>query len=296
MRNRFDTMRLAWLLFALVIPGPIARGKVTGDLSLLDAVAKANRENWDKVHTWTGTVEVKDVRTDANGARHEWTSKASFALRKKPYALKWQQAIVPADLEKSPAIYMNNNGLIKGDKMYRLSISKPKDGKPSQRNAEVGPVKVIGAFSDNFDPMQFTEYRNENLAERFAFFSEHAKSLGPPDWTVERKGDVVSMSMQEGKGSTKYLVNLKEGGNMEQYDATGSNGAYEKWTFDFQKRGDVWLPKIVTAEQVDQYKRFWSRRVRWIDSSIDIQPKDSDFTPSAIGMTAEEEKQAAERQ
>jgi hypothetical protein len=289
MTNRICT-HFACVAFALSVQQPIVRGEVKGDVSLLDAVAKANRENWDKVHTWTGEVELKDVRTERNGARYDWSSIASYVYRQKPYALKWHVAIMPADLERTPGIYMETNGVINDGKLYSVSITKPKNGNASHRSVAVYKVWRIGQFSGDFDPMQFTRSGSESVAERFAFFSKHSKSLPPPDWTVEKGGDVVSIAMS-GEGATDtYLVNLKEGGNLEAYDATGSEGIYEKWTFVFQKRDDVWLPKTVAVENQEK-RQFSARRVRWVDSRINIPAKDSDFTLSAIGMTEEEQKQ-----
>lgn len=293
---------------ALLLPSTAA-AEIKGSPELLDVIAGENLENYNRIRTWKGKVEVVDVREAKGKPSVRTPSTVEFAVDRQRNALRWNwtygDSVHRVDgKEVKKESYGNWNGMLKDRTYYRLG-PPPKTGK-RWRYLKIDPKTPnqwrFGPLSDEFDPFYFMSDCGESPHDRFRGLRRLAfvgAKLGNKQamshWTVSQDGSMITVaSFQADFGNNgDFLINRYEvdrncGSNIVKF--VSATQTYSGITeCKYVEKAGAWVPERFTYETIvldeDQVvqRRRW-RKLKWIANVVNNPLNDEEFSWERLGV------------
>ncbi len=266
---------------------------VHGDAELLRAVAMKNKANNEAILTWKGNVIIHDSTKRTDGYDREVERKASFAFGRVEDAVRWcmeTSAVRFIDGGKSvpdpEAGYYG--GMLKDDRYYTYKIYKKEKRYKSHHLVILDKKRARGEmFALNFDPTYFLKDHGEDIPQRLMFLYKKANAPKLHDWFVTRDGNLVTVETRSDGTVNRYVFDLSKGGSMVSYYGKDANDE-EKWTYDFEQKGGVWVLKAV--DQTHEYgmsadvKVCSWKRIEWIENIVNESLDPDEFSFDKLGV------------
>jgi len=284
---------LACASIALLGQPVSALAAVHGDAELLRAVAMQNKANNEAILTWKGNVIIHDSAKRTDGYDREVERKASFAFGRVEDAVRWcmdtsvVRCIVEGKSVPDPeAGYYG--GMLKDDRYYNYKIYEKEKPYKWHHLVIFDKKRATGEmFALNFDPTYFLKHHGADIPERLMFLYKEANNPKLHDWSVTRDGNLVTVETRPDGNVNRYVFDLSKGGSMVSYYGKDAKDE-EKWTYDFEKKGEVWVLKAV--DQTHEYamsagvKVSSRKRVEWIDNIVNESLDPDEFTFDKLGV------------
>lgn len=238
-------------LLSICLASPCG-AEITGDTELLQLIAAEWQANREKIRTWQGTVRriSNSLSADPDEVDIYREGTVAFAYSRAKQAKRWNYSydkfVRVEGGNRRPVEMPSSNGMLKGGAFY--SYQPPLDAQPSHSVLVHEPSEVsFGPASSAFDPMfWFTDY-GQNLAKLFKFYYENSDTH---DRRIRRDGSIVTVETT-GPILNRHIVDLSQGGNLIRYEGAGPNIS-ETWTFSYEQRKGVWLPRKTTFENKNE--------------------------------------------
>jgi hypothetical protein len=289
----------AFLLSAIAI----AQEQVKAPKEVVSDVIVKHRANRGRIRSWTGTVQVLDVRQEADGSGARWRSEATFIHRTEPYAVRWKWVQLPVqEGEKTLSTFAGENGIEQGGQQFQLILDQfPGTLEPIRSTRKSAPADMRGPLRTSFRPMDWLGYRGRSIAdylEAFIPILDQIDQFPAHGIVIAQEGDVVTFSIDGPDLLNAYEIDLAKGANPISYRAERRIGGQvvigELWQWKYEQKGETWLPVEVhlkheswTVEANGQRStapKTTQRTIRWTQSDVNQPIGDNEFTLDKIGI------------
>ena len=264
---------------------PLRGAEVEGDASLLLLVASAYRANVDRLQTWAGIVEARDVRTEPT-ARVQYTSSLEYAVDFTTERARWQwnyTSFTRADGSGTHHLApFREAGLLKDDLLYLMKSSGAK--RASATVASAGE-RLTGPATTHIDAITHWLRIGGLAVDSWLKNLHNSLPQQPGRCTIERQGQLVVVRTEDPSIDQvdENSFDVSQGGlciagHTREGDRTIRHRA------KLVRVAEVWVPCLVEYENSAGNGLSVTRKLEWKRNEVNAALDDDAFTLAAMGL------------